>query len=434
MIWNRSKKTKNETFFDIEQYKKNVKIDLSHNQHLQKQIELLSLTLEDLAIIHQLKFVATDTFVHMTDAFYDAIVKAPELTHMISQNSSIDRLKVTLTKHISEMFDGRIDAQYIEQRKIIAHVHVKIGLPSKWYLNSFQSLTNSFIDFIEDLQISTHESTQAIKAFTKLINFEQQIVIEAYENRVDTIRDEHGRVKQQVIHTVQNTSEELNAISEETTAAIQSLSRQADEIASSTKQGLDFVNSTKEKSENGRALLHTQNELMQKMSASIKVLDETMSKLKISSKQINDIVHLVTGIADQTNLLALNASIEAARAGEHGKGFAVVAEEVRKLAEETKSAVQNVSKLILETENNIENMSVSVNDVDEQINEGVQMQDDLSTSFHTIVEAVSGIQAINESTTEDVNTISRLLDDLTEGTIQVCNSAEQLLKVTYELN
>lgn len=434
MIWNRSKKTKNATFFDIEQYKKNVKIDLSHNQHLQKQIELLSLTLEDLAIIHQLKFVAADTFVHMTDAFYDAIVKAPELTHMISQNSSIDRLKVTLTKHISEMFDGRIDAQYIEQRKIIAHVHVKIGLPSKWYLNSFQSLTNSFIDFIEDLQISTRESAQAIKAFTKLINFEQQIVIEAYENRVDAIRDEHGRVKQQVIHTVQNTSEELNAISEETTAAIQSLSRQADEIASSTKQGLEFVNSTKEKSENGRALLHTQNELMQKMSASVQMLDETMSKLKISSKQINDIVHLVTGIADQTNLLALNASIEAARAGEHGKGFAVVAEEVRKLAEETKSAVQNVSKLILETENNIENMSVSVNDVDEQINEGVQMQDDLSTSFHTIVEAVSGIQAINESTTEDVNTISRLLDDLTEGTIQVCNSAEQLLEVTYELN
>lgn len=434
MIWNRSKKTKNETFFDIEQYKKNVKIDLSHNQHLQKQIELLSLTLEDLAIIHQLKFVAADTFVHMTDAFYDAIVKAPELTHMISQNSSIDRLKVTLTKHISKMFDGRIDAQYIEQRKIIAHVHVKIGLPSKWYLNSFQSLTNSFIDFIEDLQISTRESAQAIKAFTKLINFEQQIVIEAYENRVDAIRDEHGRVKQQVIHTVQNTSEELNAISEETTAAIQSLSRQADEIASSTKQGLEFVNSTKEKSENGRALLHTQNELMQKMSASVQMLDETMSKLKISSKQINDIVHLVTGIADQTNLLALNASIEAARAGEHGKGFAVVAEEVRKLAEETKSAVQNVSKLILETENNIENMSVSVNDVDEQINEGVQMQDDLSTSFHTIVEAVSGIQAINESTTEDVNTISRLLDDLTEGTIQVCNSAEQLLEVTYELN
>lgn len=434
MIWNRSKKRQDQPFFDIEQYKKNVKIDLSQNSYLHKQVELLDLQLEDLAIIHQLKFVAADTFVHMTDAFYDAIIKAPELTHIISQTSTIDRLKVTLTKHISEMFDGRIDAQYIEQRKVIAHVHVKIGLPSKWYLNSFQSLTSSFIDFVADLHISTRESAQAIKAFTKLINFEQQIVIDAYENRMEDIREEHGRVKQQVIHTVQNTSEELNAISEETTAAIQSLSKQADEIASSTKQGLEFVNSTKEKSESGRALLNTQNELMQKMSASVQMLDDTMSKLKVSSKQINDIVHLVTGIADQTNLLALNASIEAARAGEHGKGFAVVAEEVRKLAEETKSAVQNVSKLILETENNIENMSVSVNDVDQQINEGVQMQDDLSTSFHTIVEAVSGIQAINESTTEDVNTISRLLDDLTEGTIQVCNSAEQLLEVTYELN
>lgn len=56
------------------------------------------------------------------------------------------------------------------------------------------------------------------------------------------------------------------------------------------------------------------------------------------------IITIVSQIAEQTNLLALNASIEAARAGENGRGFAVVAESIRKLAEQSKAAVQEVNK------------------------------------------------------------------------------------------
>ncbi|MCD9020697.1 methyl-accepting chemotaxis protein [Cohnella silvisoli] len=71
-----------------------------------------------------------------------------------------------------------------------------------------------------------------------------------------------------------------------------------------------------------------------------------VGELDENAKEIRTISRVVGGIADQTHLLALNASIEAARAGEYGQGFAVVAGEIRKLAEESSSAVKVIDQLI----------------------------------------------------------------------------------------
>jgi len=417
-----------------EQFTQHVQLDVSNYPKLEKQLQLLDLTTEDLAIIKQLQPLVKNVIPEMVDQFYAAISLSQNLLDIINRTSQIDRLKVTLHKHLSDIFESHINDAYIKERKAIAETHVRIGLQSKWYIASFQSLTSTFTRFANDLDISKHDAIRAINAFCKIINFEQQLVIEAYEKEEDRIRHVADQTKHALVTTIQSTAEELNAISEETAASLLVISSQTDDIAVATKQGLNFVADTQDKSKRGQQQLQEQNELIHVILQSVNGLEVTMNELRTSSQKISEIVGLVTGIADQTNLLALNASIEAARAGEHGKGFAVVAEEVRKLAEETKNAVQNVSHLIKETESNITTMASSVINVDQKIQHSVETQTNLSKSFNDIADAVSGIQQQYVNTARDISAISTLITELSEGATLVSSSSDSLINVVNELN
>lgn len=74
-------------------------------------------------------------------------------------------------------------------------------------------------------------------------------------------------------------------------------------------------------------------------------LNTSIGEIYKLSENINEVSTFIKQVSEQSNMLGLNASIEAARAGDVGRGFSVVAQQIRKLSEQSKSAVPKIKEL-----------------------------------------------------------------------------------------
>lgn len=412
---------------DFSRYLSTVQFDLS-NEGMRHQAHLLELTRKDLAVLQTLQQERRELVQRLVDVFYERLEKIPHLNSIVQSHSSIPQLKGALQPYLEEMFEGRIDESYVENRRRVAMAHIRIGLSPKWYIGSFSALIETFIQYVMASPLKNEDRVLLISSFNKILNFDQQLVLEAYEEEQMRLLMEERGFKDGVQEKILSTVQELAAVSQQTSASIDQLAVQAETIKDFTEQNLSFVIETEKRSIDGDRQMSMQTEEMQKTAGGIHEVTEKMEALKESSESIRSIVDLVTSIADQTNLLALNAAIEAARAGEHGAGFAVVASEVRKLSEEIKDAIGNVTGYIQETEEHVEEVTSSVDHIRDLMEESARSSNEVAQTFSEIVQAMSSIKHQSSQSNDEITTITQILNELHGAVELLAQSSDALIQ------
>lgn len=238
----------------------------------------------------------------------------------------------------------------------------------------------------------------------------------------------------------QSAKESVHAMAEIST----SMQRIAESSADAVKESQDTSNQANE----GNTLVSNAVHQMQSIQTSVGTTSKLVTNLGERSKEIGQIVEVITGIADQTNLLALNAAIEAARAGEQGRGFAVVADEVRKLAEQSKGSADQIAMLISQIQSDTNTAVESMAKETKEVEVGTNAMNEAGQAFGRILESIKlvteKIEEVNASaekvaaTTKTVNDTVSSLSDISQNTSMssqnVAAASEEQLATMQEVS
>ncbi|MDQ0216706.1 heme-based aerotactic transducer [Oikeobacillus pervagus] len=400
---------------------------------LQQQVEMIHLTEKDLKLAKAVQPLIQEHIEGIVRSFYTTILKIPHLKKIIDDSSTVERLRMTLTHHIIEMFDGKINEEYIKKRERVAHVHVHIGLAPKWYMGAFQNLHSTMIQVITDKMVNRTDRTQTLQVIAKLLNLEQQLVLDAYNEKILQQQIKESEVKKEVKHRLAISSSELASLTDRTNDSIEKVLSSTLEMDRAYSETMQRTNEVSTLSNQGQVQVSHFQDSMEDIHEKSAKITEMVTALEHSTEQIQPIITLVQQVADQTNLLALNAAIEAARAGEHGKGFAVVAEEVRKLAEQTKSSAVEITGLVKNSDELSKKVSSAIYEMKSLMEQGLLQTKETKATFDGIMNSMNDSINDMKKVEEEMKSLTETIDGIATSSQKITNSAEGLKEVMEQL-
>ncbi|RWS41571.1 methyl-accepting chemotaxis protein [Bacillus mycoides] len=297
-----------------------------------------------------------------------------------------------LREGLRKVGEGDLSIELVERQD-------DIGIINSYFNNTIEKF-KGIIDKVKQTAEQVSSSSQELSASTAENSMTVQEIAGSMVGLRAGVQSQETSVQQclWIVHEMENKMEEI-------TGAAKQVSTTSECMEQHSVEGNRVIEQ-----------IINQMSLIQK---AVQDLSSIIYSLETRSKEISDIVTVITGISNQTNLLALNASIEASRAGAAGRGFAVVADEVRELAEKTEASAKDIAKLIGETQAEAEEAVVSMQKGSKEVESGITLVQSSGAFFEKISKSA-------QSVTKQVRAVSSNSNDIWKNSQKIVQVVNEL--------
>lgn len=242
-------------------------------------------------------------------------------------------------------------------------------------LRNFDSMVVNIRNLISRIRAS---SDSVVADAEELASFSKVSHIASSQTAVAVQEISHS-----VTHQVNDATECVNHVI--------SLSHDINQVVDSINHTSGIIADTKKLSDNTLNSIKTLSKKAQLSHTVAESIIKNTNSLNSEMRDIRRIFRLIVEIVEQTKLLSQEASIEAAKAGEAGRGFAVVAQNIKTLADKSKSSLTDISNIISQIQQRTEETARSAVDAGNIINQQLEAVSDADNNFLTIYNAMEHI-------------------------------------------
>ncbi len=327
-----------------------------------------------------------------------AILVTIVISYLLIRSISTPVKKVTDTLH--RISDGDLT---VDTLKIKSKDEIGVLVTS---LNKMVTNMRDILSKVSDVSTQVAASSEELTASAEQCTKANEQIAEATQKSASGAEEQLGSI-QHSTDTIKEMSTNILQISENS----KEMYTLSDKAFSASEHGIITVND----------VVAQMNDITSTVSDS----ETVIRKLGEHSKEIGNIVEIITGITEQTNLLALNAAIEAARAGEQGKGFAVVAEEIRKLAEQSKVSATQIAQFVKEIQSETENAVISINQGNEKVKDGFAKTQHVAETFQAIKDDVTNVNSKVKDVMASIDLVSSQSQEIVSISEIIKKAAEE---------
>ncbi len=314
---------------------------------------------------------------------------------------------------------------------------------------SVQDNLNSTKIIAQNVDTLSNNAEQSSSAILEMAHVNDEVT-NNINNMADSVSETSSAIEQMSasIKQIASNINELNSAISITSEAMRQMEASMVEVEQNAKDTAKLSELVSKNSDAGVHALEDTVQGIDKIRESTHLVSQILARLVSRLDDIGNILSVINEITDQTNLLALNAAIISAQAGKHGHSFSVVANEIRALADRTRSSTTEIAKLIENIQEDSEHAVKAMETGMQRVSEGVRLGGDTSKVLSQIkdstdksanmVRHIANATAEQVTSTKDISLsiqqIAHTIQQINSATKEQAHSSDLIMKSATQMN